>query len=211
MHLQEFNRLDQRWYTSGCLILTKDGHAHSPQGALRMRSQVDFSGRLAPKLFPKRSGRNPTGRAPRGDSQLLEAGGYARSIGFPKGQGSNQVKWFEKLPGARNPEGILHSASLARPKLKQRGVPRGPLSWWKEVLGSGWTPSAGRRSTLSHRGGPRDPPAGLPAQGQAAGVNSTWLRSQPRHQLPELLPNLFPAWEGGFKKRILKRVLQSTS
>lgn len=57
---------------------------------------------------------------------MLEAGGYARSIGFPKGQGSNQVKWFEKLPGARNPEGILHSASLARPKLKQRGVPRGP-------------------------------------------------------------------------------------
>lgn len=55
---------------------------------------------------------SPQRRQPAAGSGGLESpmGGI---IEFPKGQGSNQVKWFEKLPGARNPEVILNSASLA--------------------------------------------------------------------------------------------------
>lgn len=53
-----------------------------------------------------------------------------------------------------------------------------------EVLGTEWTPLAGRRSTLSSHGRPRDPSVRFPAQSHSTGVNSTWLYSQPRHQLP---------------------------
>lgn len=61
-------------------------------------------------------------------------------MGSPEERGSSEVKWFENLLYAGHPDFCFAGMTKAR----AGKLHKGPLSWWKKVLGTDWTSFAGK-------------------------------------------------------------------